>query len=157
MIDLPWLDTIVQLTPVFATPVFGVIGSWIAYNQYRTNKDKLRLDLFEKRLEAYEKMQEYFRHVIREGAVPDEALALLTSARYKSLFLFDQDIVDYVNNTVEKAKEMRFIHLKIYGKKSLPIGQERNRLAHRKGELLTWHEEQIQDSPERYAKYLKFK
>ena len=38
----------------------GDIGAWIAYSQYRTAKDKLSLDLFEKRLAVYEKLQGYF-------------------------------------------------------------------------------------------------
>jgi hypothetical protein len=53
-------DIIVKLTPSIITFMVGGIGSCIAYNQYRTNKDKLRLDLFGKRLEAYENLQKYF-------------------------------------------------------------------------------------------------
>ncbi|MEM9121467.1 MAG: hypothetical protein AAGD09_26845, partial [Cyanobacteria bacterium P01_F01_bin.56] len=77
-----WLDVIVKLTPAFITLIVGSFGSWIAFSQYQTNKDKLRLDLFEKRLEAYEKVQEYFRHLVREASVTDEAFSLLAEARY---------------------------------------------------------------------------
>ena len=59
-----WVDLIVKLTPAFITFVIGVVGSTIAYRQYRLstlqhqlNQNRLRLDLFSKRLEAYEMLQ----------------------------------------------------------------------------------------------------
>ncbi|MEM9818681.1 MAG: hypothetical protein AAF827_20040 [Cyanobacteria bacterium P01_D01_bin.6] len=152
-----WLDVIVKLTPAFITLIVGSFGSWIAFSQYQTNKDKLQLDLFEKRLEAYEKVQEYFRHLVREASVTDEAFSLLAEARYKSIFLFDQDIVDHIDDILEKSKEMRIINLKLFGKSPLPVGQERSLLVERDSNLLDWNFEQMKDSPQRYSKYLKFK
>jgi hypothetical protein len=151
-----WLDLLVKLTPAFITLIVGVFGSYIAFNQYRTNHDKLRLDLFEKRLDAYEKLQEYFACLIREARVEDRAMAILYEARYKSLFLFGEDIIEHIDKILERAKEMREIHLKLSGQNPLPVGEERTRLAYRQRDLLEWHDKQREDSPKRYAKYLKF-
>ncbi|MEM1309130.1 MAG: hypothetical protein AAGF98_06450 [Cyanobacteria bacterium P01_H01_bin.153] len=152
-----WLDVAVKLTPAFITLIVGSFGSWIAFSQYQTNKDKLRLDLFEKRLEAYEKLQEYFRYLVREANVSDEAFASLVEARYKSIFLFDQDIADYIEDVLKKSKEIRMIYIDLNGEDRLPIGQKRNQLVRRKEELLEWHDKQMKESPQRYSKYLKFK
>jgi len=55
----PWVDIVVKLTPAIFTLVVGSTAAYIAFLQYRVNRDKLRLDLFSKRLEAFEKLQEF--------------------------------------------------------------------------------------------------
>ncbi|MFZ4675715.1 MAG: hypothetical protein ACOYM4_08490 [Nodosilinea sp.] len=151
-----WLDILLRLIPALITLIVGVFGSYIAFNQYRTNRDKLRLDLFEKRLEAYEKLQEYFSYLIREPRVKDEAMEILYEARYRSLFLFDEEIACHIDQVLEKAKEMREIHSKLFGQNSLPQGEERTRLVYRNRDLKEWHDKEREDSPRRYARYLKF-
>jgi hypothetical protein len=151
-----WLDILIKLTPAFITLTVGMFGSYIAFNQYRTNRDKLRLDLFEKRLDAYEKLQEYFTFLVRKARVEDEAIALLAEARYKSLFLFDDDITRFIDQVWDKAREMQRIRLDLFGQNPIPVGEERTRLARRNQELLEWHDKQREDSPQRYTKYLRF-
>jgi len=151
-----WLDIIVKLAPAFVALVVGSLGTYIGFNQYRTNRDKLRLDLFEKRLEAYEKLQEYFNCLLRDARVGDKAIPILAEARYKSLFLFGNEITEHINEVWDKAIEMRRLDLKLYGPKALPVGEERNQVCDRESELLQWNLEQQKDSPKRYAKYLKF-
>jgi hypothetical protein len=105
-----WVDVTVKLTPAFVTLVLGIVGSTIAYWQYRLgklqhqlNQDRLRFDLFSKRHEAYEKLQEFFSSVIRAGTVEDSFLSILGEARYKSRFLFGEEIASYLDETWKKA------------------------------------------------------
>lgn len=151
-----FLDVMVKLAPAFVALVVGSFGAYIGFNQYRTNRDKLRLDLFEKRLEAYEKLQEYFNCLLRDARVDDKTIPILAEARYKSLFLFGSEITGHINEVWDKAIEMRLLDLKLYGSKALPVGEERNRVCDKESELLQWNFDQQKDSPKRYAKYLKF-
>jgi hypothetical protein len=50
-------------------------------------------------LEAYEKLQEFFTSVLRDGTVKNTALITLAEARYKSRFLFGTDITKTVAAT----------------------------------------------------------
>lgn len=152
-----WLDIIVKLTPACVSLVLGIFGTYIAFNQYRTNQDKLRLDLFEKRIEAYEKLQEYFNCVFREACIEDKTLAILAEARYKSLFIFGDDISAYINEVWDKAREIRQLQLQLNGPDSLPIGEARNKVIGEESELLAWNIEQLNDSSKLYFKYLKFR
>jgi hypothetical protein len=151
-----WLDVIVKLTPAFVSLVVGSFGTYIAFNQYRTNRDKLRLDLFEKRIEAYEKLQEYFNYLLRDGRVEDKAIPILAEARYKSLFLFGNEITEYIDEVWAKASEMRRLDLKLYGSNPLPVGEDRDRVCEEESDLLQWNLDQQKDSPKKYFKYLKF-
>jgi hypothetical protein len=151
-----WLDVIVKLTPASVSMVVGGFGTYIAFNQYRTNRDKLRLDLFEKRLEAYEKLQEYFNDVLRNGCVEDKAIPILAEARYKSLFLFGNEITEYIDEVCAKMSEMRRLQLKLDGSNSLPVGEDRSRVCEEQYYILLWHLNQQKDSSKKYYKYLKF-
>lgn len=153
----PWVDIVVKLTPAFITLVVGLIASLIAYLQYKTNSDKLRLDLFSKRLEAFEKLQEFFTSVLREGCVKDEALVVLAEARYKSRFLSGTEIEVFFDELWGKAVDTRGLRSRLYGPGSLPVGAERTAVCERESTLLKWHLEQMKNAHERYAPYLRFK
>jgi hypothetical protein len=114
-----WVDIVVKLTPAFVTLVLGSLASWIAYLQYKTNRDKFHLDLFNKRLEAYEKLQEFFTSVFREGSVKGDALVLLAEARYKSRFLFGSEVEQSFDTLWKKAVHARGLYTKMYGPASL--------------------------------------
>jgi hypothetical protein len=154
-----WLDIIFKLAPAFVALVVGSFGTYIAFNQYRTNRDKLRLDLFEKRLEAYEKLQEYFNCLFRDAHVDDKMISILAEARYKSLFLFGNEITEHINEVWHKAIKMRYLNVKLHGlhrSGGLPIGEERNKVCEEESSILQWNIDQQNDSLKRYAKYLKF-
>jgi hypothetical protein len=155
-----WVDLVEKLAPVFITAVIGFCGFYIASRQYKTSRDKLRLDLFEKRLEAFEKLQEYFGFVLRDGTVKDEALQPLHAALYKSRFLFGPEIQMYLKDLWGKAIDMRTLRLKLYSgpgdQLGLPVGPERSAVVEKDSALLLWHSEEMVKVQERYAKYLQF-
>ncbi len=153
----PWVDIVVKLTPAFITLVVGLIASLVAYLQHKTNSDKLRLDLFAKRLEAFEKLQQFFTGVLREGYVNDEALVVLAEARYKSRFLFGAEIEGYFDELWSKAVDMRGLRSRLYGSGSLPAGAERAAVCEQESALLKWQMEQMKTVHKHYAPYLRFK
>lgn len=95
------LDWIVKLTPLVITAVFGALGYQIAKQQAATAKraaatagEKLRLDLFDKRLEVVKQLAEFHSMVIRDGAVGGDAIVALIKAREMADFLFGDDVRD---------------------------------------------------------------
>ena len=152
-----WIDIVVKLSPAFFALVIGVVGSTIAYLQYRLSHQKLRFDLFTKRLEAYEKLQEFHTSVLREGTVVDSALSILAEARYKSRFLFGPEIERNLEKTWTKAIEMRTNRVRLHEPGSFPAGPERTALCEGDSELLQWMTNQIVELPKIYERYLQFK
>ena len=50
----------VALVPVLSallTPTIAIITTYIAYEQWRTNRNKLKLDLFDRRFAVYDAMR----------------------------------------------------------------------------------------------------
>jgi hypothetical protein len=142
-----WVNIVVQLTPAFITLVVGLIASVVAYRQYKTTNDKLRLDQFDKRLEAFEKLQEYFASLIRTGQVHEQTLATLAQARYKSLFLFGPEVEAWFDELWKNATEMH----------RLLSDRESNAVNEKKAQLLKWNLDQMENCHARYAPYMRFK
>ena len=151
-----WVDIVVKLTPAFITMVVGLAASYIAYLQHKTNRDKFRLDLFSRRLEAFEKLQEYFAKLVKDGYVGDEILPILAEARYKSRFLFGPEIKNFFEELWSKAVDMRALRTRLYGPGALPVGPERNAVCHQEHVLMRWNMEQMKTADERYAPYMRF-
>jgi hypothetical protein len=150
------LDVISKLTAPIITLIVGSFAGYVAYLQFKINREKLRLDLFTRRLEAFEKVQEYFTLVMREGRVTDEALRLLSEARYRSRFLFGHEMEKYFDELWEKAFQMRGLYLRLYGPNSLPVGPERTSICEQESVLLKWKIAQLKSSHEKYARYMRF-
>jgi hypothetical protein len=56
--------SISQELAAFLTPTIAVLGVYIAYNQWRTNKDSLRERLYEKRFDVYKGTQKLLSKII---------------------------------------------------------------------------------------------
>lgn len=153
-----WVDIIIKLTPAFFTLVVGLTAGTIAYLQYKLNHDKLRLDLFSKRLEAYETLQKFYTSVLREGCVKDDALPTLAEARYKSQFIFGSEIEAHFDGLWKKAVDMHTLHSKLYKLGTLPVGPERTAVCDEEHKLLIWMMDvEMKEAPKRYTRYLQFK
>lgn len=150
-----WMDITAKFAPAFVVFIVDFFSTYIGWNQYRTNRNKLRLDLFEKRLEAYEKLQEYFICVYREGRVEGSVFSILAEARYKSIFFFGNEITEHIDEVWDEARKMGRLHLELYGSKSNMNEEERKRMDDEHIKLLQWTLDQQKDSPNRYAKYLR--
>ncbi|TWU24885.1 hypothetical protein Pla52o_11810 [Novipirellula galeiformis] len=151
-----WIELTVKLTPALITLVLGSIGVYIAWQQHRINRDKLRFDLFEKRIDAYEILQSFFNEIVREGTVTAQTISVLSEARYRCLFIFDEDINGHIEEVWGKALELMGTREQLFGAEELPVGPDRTCVSQRNTDLLKWFRAQQKESPRRFAKYLRF-
>jgi hypothetical protein len=96
-----WVQMVAALGPLFAaltTLMVGVIVASIAYRQWQTAKEKLILDLFDRRMNVYQKLRQSISLVNASGKVSDEAERLFLEAENEAVFLFEQDIHAYLRD-----------------------------------------------------------
>jgi hypothetical protein len=108
-------------TLILTAAVAGVT-TYIAVQQYQTARNKLCLDLFDRRFEAFEAAMRLAIAVARKGICSDEGLREYASASRGVLFLFDQNMEDYCRKLYNEAQAVQTGKEKM---EALPPGEER--------------------------------
>lgn len=83
---------------------FGVI--YIAFQQWRVNRDTFREKLFDRRIKVFETVHRAMSEVIAEIDSTKQTIDELTRAYQKSHFLFRKDLSDYILQVREKCIEI---------------------------------------------------
>jgi hypothetical protein len=83
-------------------PILTIVTIWIAYNQYKTGKDKLRLDFFNRRYSVYIKLTECFTRILINCRVTEQDVYTINSIKEEAYFLFDKDINTFLNECYTK-------------------------------------------------------
>jgi hypothetical protein len=92
VVNFTTLLTIVDLVGKLMVPLIAVIAVYIAYQQWRTNNLKLKLDLFERRLQICDNLLEVIRKINATGVAKYENLNEFHTATEQATFLFGPDI-----------------------------------------------------------------
>lgn len=150
----------IQLLSGLLVPVIAALGVWIAYRQHKTNqqqadtaRQKLRLDLFDRRLVVYEATMKFFASVFTSGYVNGSPLTEYMTAVRGAKWILDDEIHDYLNKTVyHQALAMQVNNEEL---KAVPVGPDRSAMAHRNSELMTWFTSQPEALVSMFNKYLR--
>jgi hypothetical protein len=100
----------VQILGGMLTPVIAVVAVYIAWQQHKTARDKLKLDLFDRRYKVYRGLMDLFACVATEGTVSNEDLGKFYRETDQKRFLFDDDVCDYLTEVRKKVVELRQAH-----------------------------------------------
>ena len=99
MPDPHWTAYVQALgTPIVAI-IAGGIASAIAYRQWQTAKAKVALDLFDKRLEAYEAVSDAVYEVIQVGPsnIDGKITRRYAEGLSKAKFLFGEEVYEFLD------------------------------------------------------------
>jgi hypothetical protein len=79
------------------------VTAYIAIQQWRTNKNKLRLDLFDRRWAVFEAAMRMAAVAVHKPKVTSDDLREFEIASKGARFLFDQNLEDYCNKLRTEA------------------------------------------------------
>ena len=147
------LKAAVEITSACLTPVIAVLIVYVAWRQYKTSRDNLRLALYDKRFLVYMGLKKLIITVVNRVDVTVEDFRSLAAATNEGVFLFGSDIDEYIQVVREQAACLRRVGKQL---QELPVGEERNRLADEEKKLLDWFIEQLNNSGQKFRKYMSF-
>jgi hypothetical protein len=87
-------------------PAIGAFAALIAYLQWVTAHQKIVLELFDKRLAAFQEIQAALLPIMRNGAATQEDFFAFARAVERCRFLFGDDVHEYL---AELRKKMSFM------------------------------------------------
>lgn len=93
------IEFFTSLVPIVLT----VFGLYIAIQQYRTNRKKIKNDLFEKRYTVFVAISDFIMAIAKGGKVTYEERIEFLSRTRGAEFLFDRKIKKYIDEVWEKS------------------------------------------------------
>ena len=145
-----WLVVLNALTPLISflgTLAIGCFATYIAHGQWRTNKDKLKLDLYDRRLAVYEATMKFVLGLSGNPAVDAENMRQYLIATRQATFLFDDETLpQYLKKLATEAIRL-----------NRAINETDNTSPDPKWELLDWFSKQEKIIEEKFAPYLQLR
>jgi hypothetical protein len=136
-------------------PIVAVFGLWIAYRQWRTAQNRLKLDLFDRRLIVYEAAREIIVTVRTSGKVTNEAEFKYFANTRGAIWLFNPEIVRYLDEELwRKIVDLGALESELEG---LPAGEERSKNVREQRVIKNWLGEQLGVMEKKFAPFLKLR
>ncbi|WP_166246566.1 hypothetical protein [Paenibacillus turpanensis] len=118
------------------TTIIAIIGAFIAYQQHKVNKHKLRLDLYERRLNVYRSVMVFLTTVLQNAEVTPDNITNYFISTSEACFLFDKEVKVAIDKIYDNALKFRKTE---------------------DSELLLWFTDQYTNVNQVFSKYLSFK
>ncbi len=145
------LDCIGKVSASLLTPVLAIVGTFIVINQYRLQRWRWRLELYDKRYPVFISTMEYISYVAQHRNVSDEVLFKFLRESKDKEFLFGDDIKNHLENLYKKGLDLQLNEIEL---KPEPVGEKRNQMVRRSSELFSWFTNQFEVSKKLFGKYL---
>lgn len=83
-----------------ALPLIAAIAAWIAYRQSQIARNKLKLDLFDRRMAVYESVRDTLGAVVRKRELTQEQQMQYLQGTRSARWLFGIEIFDYLDKSI---------------------------------------------------------
>ena len=133
MVEVHWT---VYLT-AFAVPVLAGVGATIAYRQWRTAQNKLKLDLFDRRMAVYQSVRDALGYIAAHGRINHEEQIKYLKGIQSAQWVFGPKIQKYLHETLWH----KIVDLELHNTLSAGNNRdtdERTRHIHLQAETLKW-------------------
>jgi hypothetical protein len=152
------METYINIFSSLLTPIIAILAVWIAYQQMKSNRDKIRLELFESRMKIFSILRESLGKIITDGSPQNIEFKEFYFAVEQSRFLLNKDLQFYIDEIEKKVRKMRSQDILLYGingNGGLPVGEQRNKICDENTELLKWLVDQIEPLQTKFSDFMK--
>ncbi len=136
-----------QISQGLLTPVIAVITVYIAWQQWRLNKQKWSLDTYDRKLRIYQCVVEMRRLIMKDPRPEIQDILKFGADTAEADFLFPEEIPKYINEIYSHAAKLHAAR-----------GQMRSDSPNLRNEVTQeeiWFNGQYDVAKERFKKYLK--
>ena len=150
---LDYSDEIIGIGQLFISVIIGSAVVYIADQQRKINRNKLRFDLYDRRFTLYNEIKSLLGSIVRMGDASDDDLMGLMRNTKEAIFLFKEDIPEYIAEIHKKANELHRLEKEIANKVSVADREEASK---KREKVFEWFSKQFEECTEKFKKYLSF-
>ncbi len=149
------LKTVAEIVSAFGTLIVGATVAYIAYRQHKTDRNKVRCDLYERRLQLFQTVMTSIAHLVQKGEADEAVLREFNRAGNESTFLFNRSVAQYLETMYSKAVDLQATNT-ILADRNITDGEERSQTARKHGELVKWFSHQFKGLKDRLRPQMGF-
>lgn len=148
-------DQIVETSKALLTPIIAIIATYIAWQQWQTNRQKLNLERYDRRLIVYAEVMKILSIILRDADAEYEDLLKFRTSVSEADFLFGEEIPAYIDEIYKRG-----INLHRWNKEyrdysqEIPEGYDHKKVCDEMHKELLWLTEQFGPAKEKFKKYL---
>lgn len=143
-----------MIQPLLTLLIAGV-ATYIAWQQWKTNQLKVRLDRYDRRLKVYEEVQKILQIILRDANASYEDLLKFRIAVAEADFLFGPEIPAFIDEIYVRGVKLRHWHdqYRDYTQEE-PPGYDHQEVTDGMHSEVMWLTHQFEPAKEKFRKYL---
>jgi hypothetical protein len=139
------------------TPLIAMIATYIAWQQWQGNKQKLKMDGYERRLRVYQEVVKMLKQCANGEIREFPIILAFGAATAEADFLFGPEIRQYLDEISRRAANLRSANVQFRDfKQSVPAGYDHETIVKEIGTQTDWFVEQLVGfvAKNKFGKYL---
>lgn len=145
------MEQIIEISKALLTPVIAIVATYIAYQQWQTNRQKLNLERYDRRLHVYEEVIKILSIISRDAKASIDDLLKFRTSVSEADFLFGPEIPEYIDQIYQRGLTL-WQCKEEYNEK--PEGYDHNKVVEEMHDELRWLVKQFDPAKEKFRKYL---
>jgi hypothetical protein len=141
----------VQWLQALTVPTIAGVGAFLAWQQVKIARTKLRHDLFDRRFAVFEAARKFLATLMRNGKMSLSDLGEYSAGVIDAQFLLNEEVHVYLVELRKRAAAMQALKDTA---EPLPAGGEKTKLVVRAGEELAWLVAQLDVLPSKFKPFL---
>jgi hypothetical protein len=148
-------QSVVNIFSALLTPVIAIIATYIAWQQWKANELKLRLERYERRLSIYQDVIKMLSLIMCDADAKVEDLMTFRANTAEADFLFGPEIPKYIDEIFSRGLKLKTANddYRHAGQEN-PPGYDHSKVVKEIDAQLRWLTDQFNPAKEKFAKYL---
>jgi hypothetical protein len=148
---------VISILQGLLTPVIGIITTYIAWQQWKGNQLKLKLDRYERRLRIYQEVVKMLKQCANGEIREFSVIVDFGAATAEADFLFGPEIRQYLDEISTRAAKLRSANVQYKDFRQLvPAGYGHEKIVDEMNTQTAWLLEQLAGfvAKDKFGKYL---
>lgn len=147
---------VVSLFNSLLTPAIAIVTTYIAWQQWKGNRLKLKLDRYDRRLRVYQEVVKMLRLVCGEAKPEWSEIMNFGASTAEAVFLFGPEIPKYIDEIITRAAKLgsATVQYRDFTQGPPPPGYDHNKIVKERTDQLTWFTEQVAAAKEKFRRYM---
>lgn len=150
-----WVEPLLKVSQGLLTPLIAVLAVYIAWQQWKTNRQKLIWEQYDRRLTVYEEVRKVLSIIVRDADISTDDLMDFRTAVAEADFLFGPEIPEYIDVIYKRGVKLRYWNQQYRDyTQEKPGGYDHEKVVNEMHAELEWLTGQFEPAKEKFRKYL---